>query len=225
MSPPADSDDALIDALAAARPEQTDAVGQALLATVRGALTGSVGPALELLGAYEVAGEQVLVVPKRSMFAYVVGLIIAATAPSQVGASKTLQPGAGTIDAKTRAAIEAVAYDYLDGQLEGDAQRVARALHPDLAKRAVAGSGPTSREVFPLRRMTADELIGLTHQGELKTPREQWDRSVRVLDVYETAAVVRVETPWFVDYFHMGRFGERWLIVNALWYSKPPPPK
>jgi hypothetical protein len=129
------------------------------------------------------------------------------------------------IDAKTRAAIEAVAYDYVDGQLEGDAQRVARALHPDLAKRAVAGPGPTSREVFPLRRMTADELIGLTHQGELKTPREQWDRSVRVLDVYETAAVVRVETPWFVDYFHMGRFGERWLIVNALWYSKPPPPK
>ncbi len=33
-----------------------------------------------------------------------------------------------------------------------------------------------------------------------------------------------LETPWFVDYFHMGRFGERWIIVNALWYSKPKPP-
>lgn len=224
-----DSEEALIDALAAARPAQTDAVGLALLAAVRGALTasGDDGRASALLGAYEVdvAGESVLVVPKHGMFAYVFGLIIAATAPAQAGASKAAQAGAGSVDAQTRAAIEAVAYDYVDGQLEGDAQRVARALHPDLAKRAVSGPGPTSREVFPLRRMTADELIVLTHQGELKTPREQWDRSVKVLDVYGTAAVVRVETPWFVDYFHMGRFGERWLIVNALWYSKPQPPR
>lgn len=35
------------------------------------------------------------------------------------------------------------------------------------------------------------------------------------------AAVARVETPWFVDYFHLGRFGDRWVIVNALWYPKP----
>lgn len=161
------------------------------------------------------------------MFASVLALIIASTAPAQAGAPRskptTSRPGPAEIDAKTRAAIEAVAYDYVDGQLEGDAQRVARALHPDLAKRAVAGPGPTSREVFPLRRMSADELISLTHQGALKTPREQWDRTVRVLDVTETAAAVRVETPWFVDYFHMGRFGERWLIVNALWFSKPQP--
>jgi hypothetical protein len=24
-----------------------------------------------------------------------------------------------------------------------------------------------------------------------------------------------------LDYFHMGKFGERWVIVNALWYPKP----
>lgn len=121
------------------------------------------------------------------------------------------------------AAIEAVAFDYVDGQLEGDARRVARALHPDLAKRAVAGDGPTSREVFPLRRMSADELVQLTADGALKTPRERWNRSVKVLDVAGNAAVVRVETPWFVDFFHLGRFGSRWLIVNALWFPEPQP--
>ncbi|MFC3711151.1 nuclear transport factor 2 family protein [Sphingoaurantiacus capsulatus] len=118
--------------------------------------------------------------------------------------------------------MAAVASDYVDGQLEGDAARVERALHPDLAKRAVVGTGaPTAREVFPLRRMSAEELIELTKQGVLKTPREKWDRSVEVLDVAGTAAVARVETPWFIDYFHLGRFGDRWLIVNALWYPKP----
>jgi len=119
------------------------------------------------------------------------------------------------------AAIEAVARDYVEGQLEGDAARVARALHPDLAKRAVASESATARETFPLRRMSADELIELTAQGALKTPRAQWNRSVRVLDIAGNAAVAKVETPWFVDYFHLARFGKRWLIVNALWWPKP----
>lgn len=117
-------------------------------------------------------------------------------------------------------AVEAVAYDYVDGQLEGDPARVARSLHPDLAKRAVE-SNPD--EVFALRRMSKEELVDLTRQGVLKTPKEQWSRSVRVLDIAGDVAVARVETPWFTDYFHLGRFGERWVIVNAMWQPKPRP--
>lgn len=122
-------------------------------------------------------------------------------------------------DAATLAAIEATCHDYVDGQLEADPERVARALHPDLAKRMVIGDTPYER--LGLRRMSKDELVGLTRQGVIRTPREQWNRTCRVLDVTGNAASVRLETPWFVDYFHMGKFGERWIIVNALWYSKP----
>lgn len=128
-------------------------------------------------------------------------------------------PANAQADAATIQAIEAVAYDYVDGQLEGDPARVARALHPDLAKRAVRPT-PDKDEVLALRRMSKDELVELTRQGVLKTPKEKWDRSVRVLDVTGTVAVARVETPWFVDYFHMGRFGDRWVIVNAMWQPK-----
>ncbi|MBX9403262.1 nuclear transport factor 2 family protein [Lysobacter sp. BMK333-48F3] len=122
-------------------------------------------------------------------------------------------------ESATIAAIEATCFDYLDGQLEADPQRVARALHPDLAKRAVIGDTPYER--LGLRRMSKEELVELTKQGALKTPKEQWNRSCRVLDVAGNAAAVRAETPWFVDYFHMGRFDGRWIIVNALWHSKP----
>ena len=122
-------------------------------------------------------------------------------------------------DPTTIAAIEATCFDYIDGQLEANPQRVARSLHPDLAKRAVIGETPDER--LGLRRMSKEELVVLTKQGVLKTPIEQWNRSCKVLDVSETAASVRLETPWFIDYFHMGRFGDRWIIVNALWYSKP----
>ena len=123
------------------------------------------------------------------------------------------------IEPATRAAIEATCFDYVDGQLEGDPERVARSLHPDLAKRRVLGE--TADEKLGLRRMTKEELVELTKQSALKTPKDQWDRSCRVLDVAGNAAVVHAETPWFVDFFHMGKFGERWVIVNALWYSKP----
>lgn len=122
-------------------------------------------------------------------------------------------------DAETLSAIDATCHDYVDGQLQGDPERVARALHPDLAKRAVIGETPY--ELLGLRRMTKEELVGLTKRGVLKTPVDQWNRSCKILDVTGNAASVRLETPWFVDYFHMGNFAGKWLIVNALWYSKP----
>ena len=124
-----------------------------------------------------------------------------------------------TVDPDVRAAIEATCFDYIDGQLEGDPDRVARALHPDLAKRRVLGDTPDER--LGLRRMSKEELVELTRQGALKTPKEQWDRSCTVLDVAGDTATVRLETPWFVDSFHMGKFDDRWIIINALWYAKP----
>lgn len=136
-----------------------------------------------------------------------------------LAAATTAATPPAAIDPATRAAIEATCFDYVDGQLEGDPARVARALHPDLAKRRVLGDTPDER--LGLRRMGREELVELTRQGALKTPKAQWDRSCTVLDVAGDAAVVRAETPWFVDFFHMGRFGERWIIVNALWYQKP----
>jgi len=122
-------------------------------------------------------------------------------------------------DAATLAAIEATCLDYVDGQLEADPARVARALHPDLAKRAIVGDTPDER--LGLRRMSKEELVSLTRQGVLKTPKDQWNRSCRILDVTAETAAVRLETPWFVDHFHMGRYGDRWIIVNALWHAKP----
>jgi hypothetical protein len=142
-------------------------------------------------------------------------LVMAAAAAAAPAPAPT-QP---STDPATLAAIEATCFDYVDGQLEADPQRVARALHPDLAKRSVIGDTPYER--LGLRRMSKEELVALTRQGALKTPKERWDRSCRVLDVVGEAASVRLETPWFVDYFHMGRFDGRWIIVNALWHSKP----
>jgi hypothetical protein len=121
-------------------------------------------------------------------------------------------PGAATLQA-----IEATAHDYMDGQLEGDVARVTRALHPDLAKRNVVAN---PNETLGLGRMSSDELIRYTREGALKTPRDQWQRSITVLAVDEDIATVRLESPWFIDHLQLGRFDGRWVIVNALWHRK-----
>ncbi|OUL25947.1 hypothetical protein BV378_14010 [Nostoc sp. RF31YmG] len=131
-------------------------------------------------------------------------------------AASVAAPAPPAADPAELAAIQATCHDYLDGQLEGDPERVARSLHPDLAKRRVLGDTPDER--LGLRRMSKEELVELTRQGALKTPKEAWSRSCTVLDVAGNIAAVRAETPWFVDFFHMGRFDGRWVIVNALWY-------
>ncbi|TDB27614.1 nuclear transport factor 2 family protein [Stenotrophomonas sp. ATCM1_4] len=120
-------------------------------------------------------------------------------------------------DAATLQAIEATAHDYMDGQLEGDVARVTRALHPDLAKRNVVAH---PNETLGLGRMSSDELIRYTREGALKTPRDQWQRSITVLAVDEDIATVRLESPWFIDHLQLGRFDGRWVIVNALWHRK-----
>lgn len=147
--------------------------------------------------------------PSAAMRLFVLGMLWAA------GSACAAPPDAATLQA-----IEATAYDYMDGQLEGDVARVTRALHPDLAKRNIVAN---PNETLGLGRMSSDELIRYTREGALKTPREQWQRTVTVLQVDEDIATVRLESPWFIDHLQMGRFDGRWVIVNALWHRKPRP--
>lgn len=135
-------------------------------------------------------------------------LAAASTASAPVAASPS-----------TIAAIEAVCYENIDAQMEADADRVRRTIHPEMVSRAVGGRN--SSHALELETETVEELLELTRKGVLKTPKEKWDRNCKVLDVAGNAAVVRLETPWFVSFDEMGNFDGKWLIVNSFWYSKP----
>ncbi len=122
--------------------------------------------------------------------------------------------------AEDRAGIEAAALDYGDGWYEGDARRMRRALHPELAKRVVLtrpGSGRSR-----LGQMGAMTLVEYTRAGGgTNAPVEKRPAEVTILDVFEQAAVVRVDGPEWVDYLHMARWNGRWVIVNVLWEPRP----
>ena len=117
------------------------------------------------------------------------------------------------------AAIKQAALDYIEGWYEGNAERMERALHPELAKRIVR----TGKEGYSnLGQMSAMSLVlGVRRGGGKETPKEKQQKDVTVLDVYENAASAKVVASDWVDYLHLAKWNGRWVIVNVLWELKP----
>jgi len=119
-------------------------------------------------------------------------------------------------------AIKQTALDYIEGWYEGNAERMERALHPELAKRIVRTDPKSGRS--NLGQMSAMTLVQFTRSGGGKqTPKEKQQKDVSILDVFENAASVKVVASDWVDYLHMAKWSGRWVIVNVLWEMKPPP--
>ena len=117
-------------------------------------------------------------------------------------------------------AIRATALDYVEGWYEGNADRMARALHPELVKRIVVSDTATGRSV--LQNMGASALVNGTRHGYGKeTPKERRQRDVTVLDIFGNAASAKAVMADWIDYMQLAKVDGRWVIVNVLWERKP----
>ena len=131
--------------------------------------------------------------------------------------------GAGAVSGQeavpddVREAITSVALDYIEGFYEADAERMARAVHDDLAKR-IASPGPDGRR--RLSHMGKWTLVENTRRNPRPREVDFRDR-VTVLDVFEGAAVVRVDADGWVDFLQVAELDGRWVIVNVLWELMP----
>lgn len=132
---------------------------------------------------------------------------------------------AGTARAQTAAdsaAIRATAIDYAEGWYEGNADRMARALHPELVKRIVVRDTTTGKSM--VQGMGASVLVNSTRHGYGKeTPKERQQKEVAILDIFGNAASAKAVMADWVDYMQLGKVDGRWLIVNVLWERKPKP--
>lgn len=106
--------------------------------------------------------------------------------------------------------IKSRVLDYFEGWFEGDAGRMERALHPQLAKRAL-GEGTLDENRAP-------DMIESTRLGRGKL-RDPGDRGIEidVVEVYGSIATVVVHSNVYREYLHLARTNEGWKIVNALW--------
>ena len=121
------------------------------------------------------------------------------------------------------AAIRAAALDYIEGWYTGDAVRMERALHPELAKRIVNTNPANGRS--SLGSMGALTLINNVKMGGgTSTPEAQRTKDVKILDIFQNVASARVNASTWIDYLQLAKWNGRWVIVNVLWEQKAAPP-
>jgi Putative lumazine-binding len=126
-----------------------------------------------------------------------------------VGSDEEALMAATTTAQTDQAAIVATALDYLEGWFDGDAERMKRALHPELAKR--------SSEVR--RTMTKERMVELTASGGGRVEDPGGDRGIEVdvVDVHGSIATAVVRSPVYREYLHLVKTEDGWKIVNVLW--------
>jgi hypothetical protein len=139
------------------------------------------------------------------------GLLLTTLALPAVGRAQT---------AADSAAIRATALDYVEGWYEGNAERMSRAVHPELVKRIVVSDTATKRSV--IQSMGATALVNGARRGWGKeTPAARRQKDVAILDIFGNAASVKADMADWIDYLQIAKVDGRWVIVNVLWERKP----
>jgi hypothetical protein len=145
------------------------------------------------------------------------GVCVAALMLATIGHRARAQTAADS------AAIRETAMDYIEGWYAGDAQRMERALHPELVKRVVTTDPKMGHS--QLESIGAMTLILRTRAGGgTHTPAERQQKDLRILDIFSNAAVARVTASDWVDFLELAKWNGRWVIVNVLWEYKPKTP-
>jgi hypothetical protein len=115
--------------------------------------------------------------------------------------------------------INETSLNYIEGFYNSDYQRMTKAIHFELAKRIIVKDSAGN---IMLQNMGSSQLIYNTKRNKnanILNPDKPFKAEVIIFDIYNNVATVKVTTNKFrfIDYLHLGKFGNDWKIVNVLW--------
>lgn len=110
--------------------------------------------------------------------------------------------------------IERPLHDYVEGWYDKDSERIAKGLHPDLAKRSLNPEGINGIDNFTLPTLLEVVPIYGGQNGDDRT------LEIEILDVQENIATAKVISNSFVDYVHLSYIDDQWWVLNVLWTFK-----
>lgn len=118
-------------------------------------------------------------------------------------------------------AIKQAVLNYVNSVYEMNPKLIDASVHPRLQK---VGYAPKKEEAgYKEMWMTHAELKELTahwnKDGHLDPATAK--REVKILDRLDQTAVVRLDAEWGVDYIHLAKAGDKWLIMNVIWQTYP----
>jgi putative lumazine-binding protein len=115
-----------------------------------------------------------------------------------------------------RGAIEETIANYYLGWYDGDPDRIARALHPELRKRGWLADGAGGHD---LTENTFASMVGFTREGRGQRSEAAERRyEIRAVEVHDDIASACVYAVPYVDYLHLIETPDGWRILNALWH-------
>lgn len=111
-------------------------------------------------------------------------------------------------------AIKATALDFIEGWYDADPVRFEKSLHENLISKVVTSYSDDSSRI---QRFDVALLVRLTKRGggSALKPADQ-RKDVKILDIYQNAASVRVLAYDAVEYLHMAKWKGKWKIINIL---------
>lgn len=112
-----------------------------------------------------------------------------------------------------KAAVAAVAQNYMDAYYTADSARMQKALHPDFHKR-------TLQMVNGRTEISEDSVQSMLKGVRLGTGKEipvaERVQKIEVLDVYRDAASVKVVTGRWIDYMHLSKLNGEWRVLDVV---------
>ncbi len=123
------------------------------------------------------------------------------------------------------ARIRATAMNYIEGFYEGDSTKLVRAVRPEVYKYGFYRA-PDSTSYRGMQ-MTWPGFMSYARNVKSNNRQEPATsvRGVKLLDVLDQTAAVRVTAVWGTDYLLMAKYGNDWMITHVSWQSALPAKK
>ena len=118
-----------------------------------------------------------------------------------------------------RQAVEEAVLDYVEGIYLVQPERIERSVSKDLRKLGYWRQDSSSE--YRVAPMTYQELYDLAAKWNANghVDAETAPKEIVVFDVLDKTAVAKLTAAWGVDYFQLGKYDGKWMIVNVLWQS------
>lgn len=118
--------------------------------------------------------------------------------------------------------VTQAAYNYIDTFYKVDTTLAYKSIHKDLRK--VGWWYDDKKSTYSdASEMSFDRLISLAKRWNAKGDRIKPDspREVKILEISDKIAVVKVTAVWGIDYLNMVNTEDGWKSINIVWQSKP----
>ena len=126
------------------------------------------------------------------------------------------------IEDEDEKAVRMAVLDYVEGLYEVDSNRIKQSVHPDLYKIGYYYRKDQEKYTGPLQ-MTFQELVNLaaSWNKDGNNANQNSPKKIEILDILDKTATAKLSAEWGVDYFHLAKENDRWMIMNVLWQSPP----